>query len=66
MNTITVDILEEDYIKIPVEYRNFMLMKYREPKDYDYSGDQNWVLLKKESNDIFKQLKKLELEIRTR
>ena len=64
MNTITVYISEENYFKIPEEYRLFMQIKYVEPKEYDYSGDDQWKLLKKESKEIYKKLKKVEYEIR--
>ena len=64
MNTITIDILEEEYMKIPVIHRQHMQIKLVEPKDYDYSGDEAWIELKKRANKAYKDLKKIEFEIR--
>lgn len=52
MNTITINILESDYIKIPKEHRENMQIKLIEPKDYDYSHDETWVELKKRANRL--------------
>lgn len=64
MNIITIEILEEDYLKIPKEIRDRINIKVIEPKNFDYSISEEWNLLKKESSKAYKKLKDLEFKIR--
>ena len=63
-NIISVEILESDYLLIDKEVRDRMNIKIIEPKDFDYTFDDKWNGLKKESTKAYKELKKREFELR--
>ena len=53
-----------DFEKLPKEIRELFFIDIVEPINYDYSKNPTWVNLKKESDKMYKELKKLEFEIR--
>lgn len=64
MDTIRIEILEKDYLSIPEDVRDRIVIRIIEPKEYDYSDNEEWAKLKKEVNKIYGDLKKLEFKIR--
>jgi len=64
MNTITFECDESIYLSIPSEIREDISIKTREPKDYDYSTNEKWQEMKRESTKAYKKLKELEYKIR--
>lgn len=64
MNILTIELIEEDYLLLPPEVRERIVIKYNEPKQYDYSTDEIWRGLKEKSTKAYKELKKREFEIR--
>ena len=52
------------YSKIPKEIRDDIEVKKVEPDEYDYSDDEKWQLLKKESTKAYIKLKEREFKIR--
>jgi len=61
---IKAKIKQADFEKLPKEIRDLFLVEIVEPINYDYSKNPTWVNLKKESDKMYKDLKKLEFEIR--
>ncbi len=55
---------EQDYRELPPEYREQMTIEVIDVDGFDYSEDDIWKGLKKESDKAFKKLKKREFEIR--
>lgn len=54
----------EDYSDLPPELRHVMEIKTIDVEGFDYSFDELWQKLKKESDKAFKQRKKREFELR--
>ena len=61
---IKAKIKQSDFEKLPKEIRDLFLIEFVEPINYDYSKNPTWANLKKESDKMYKELKKLEFEIR--
>lgn len=63
-NWVRLDIREADYVSLPPETRSLFEIVKVEPKDYDYSEDEKWQLLRKEATKYYKKQKEREYEIR--
>ena len=61
---LKAEMLTEDYFNLPNEVRLRISINTVDVKDFDYSFDERWQLLKKASNKAYKDLKKREFEIR--
>ena len=61
---IKAKINQSDFEQFPKEIRDKILIEFIEPINYDYSKNPTWVNLKKESDKMYRELKKLEFEIR--
>ena len=55
---------QDVYEKIPPDLRELIDIQNIEPEDFDYSTDELWVELKKESTRLYKKLKEREFQIR--
>tara|TARA_R110000772_G_scaffold208280_1_gene318736 strand:+ start:527 stop:715 length:189 start_codon:yes stop_codon:yes gene_type:complete len=55
---------QEVYEQIPVNLRMLIDIQNIEPDTFDYSSDEIWVELKKESTKAYKKLKEREFIIR--
>lgn len=55
-----------DYQNLSPEDQKTIDIKAIEPEEYDYSGDEQWLALKKKSTKAYKNLKKREFEIRNK
>ncbi len=56
--------MEEDYKNLPPEFRDKIEIKTIDVDDFDYSQDELWQLLKKESTKAYKKLKDREFKLR--
>ena len=52
------------YESLTKEQRSHIVIENCEPDKFDYSVNEDWVLLKKESTKIYKKLKEKEFNIR--
>lgn len=64
MEVIKVKISKDLYFKIPISIRDKMEIQDVEPDDFDYSEDEIWLQLRKESMKAYKKLKEREFNIR--
>jgi len=55
---------QEVYEQIPNELRMLIDIQNIEPETFDYSSDEIWLQLKKESTKAYKKLKEREFVIR--
>jgi len=61
---VKIEIPEEDYQNLPREVRDRCKVLGVDDPDYDYSENESWQQLKKESNKAFKLLKQHEFKMR--
>lgn len=56
--------MEEDYKNLPPKFRDKIEIKIIDVDGFDYSQDEQWQSLKKESTKAYKKLKNREFELR--
>jgi len=64
MNQVKSIMPQEVYEQIPNELRELIDIQNIEPNEFDYSSDEIWLELKKESTRAYKKLKEREYLIR--
>jgi len=64
MQIITCEIEEDVYVLIPRHLRKQIVIKGVDVENYDYSDDEVWKSLKKESTKSYKKLKEREFNLR--
>ena len=64
MNQVKSIMPQEVYEQIPNELRELIDIQNIEPNEFDYSSDEIWLELKKESTMAYKKLKEREYLIR--
>ncbi len=64
MEIVKCEIPKDIYAKIPRELRLEINVKDVDVDNYDYSDDEKWQLLKKESRKAYKKLKEREFNLR--
>lgn len=62
-NTVKITMLESDFKSLPAEHRQKMRLEVVEV-EFDYSGDELWLKLSKQSREAYKALKEREFKLR--
>jgi len=63
---IKAEMYLSDYQNLSPGAQQTIDIRVIEPEEYDYSGDEQWLALKKKSTKAYKDLKKREFEIRNK
>ena len=64
MDLIKVKMTMEIYESLTKELRSQMEVEYIEPINYDYQNNTNWLKAKEASSEAYKNLKKIEFDLR--